>query len=192
MLFEIAKHVPQAFPYFNEMYGSISNMWVFGFNDIIRKIPSGVGVHQGDVVATWGYSMGTLPFFRKITHILNPPTIYRSIDNVKGVGVFFIDDGNTASTPSTTIEAIRYIKTKGKYYGYELNMKKGSLCMAKFPTNDLAMQHFNNLVSEGLDPEIIHMHPDNVSPEETFIAQENYGMKILLIYMKLKQAFILK
>ena len=170
MLFEIAKNRPRSYPHCKAIYGRVSNMWIFGFQDYIRKIPSGVGVHQGCVVANWCFSMSCYPFFKKLQSIL-------TVTN--GISMFYIDDGNSKSKPEATIEVIKYIKDNGKYYGYELNMAKGSLCMAKFSTNELAKQHYNALVSVGINPDIIHYHPNNVSAEEEYQARLQYGMKVL-------------
>jgi hypothetical protein len=115
MLYEIAKNRPRAYPHCKAMYGRESNMWIFGFEDFIRKIPCGAGVHQGDIIATWCYAMCIYPFFKKLQTILTL---------TKGVSMFYIDDGNTKSKPETTLEIIRYIKSYGKYYGYHLNMEK--------------------------------------------------------------------
>jgi hypothetical protein len=97
--------------------------------------------------------------------------------------MFYIDDGNVKSKPASTLEIIKYIKNNGKYYGYQLNMNKGSLCMAKFSNNDLAKQHYNALISEGLKSDIIHFHPDNLSIEEQYNGKSNYGMKVLGVHI---------
>jgi hypothetical protein len=56
--------------------------------------------------------------------------------------------------------------------------------MAKFPTNELAHQHYNALIAEGLNSDIIHYHPDNVSiVDEQYLSKLNYGMKILGVHI---------
>ena len=74
------------------MHGKVSSMWIFGFDDHIRRIPSGVGVHQGDIIATFCYSMCNHPFFKKLQSIM---------DQSDSASMFYIDDGNSKYKPKT-------------------------------------------------------------------------------------------
>jgi hypothetical protein len=59
-------------------------------------------------------------------------------------------------------------------------MDKGSYLMAKCDTDAEANERYNRLLAIGLDPKIIHIHPDNVAdPAETLIAAKQYGVEAM-------------
>jgi hypothetical protein len=142
-------------------------MFIYGFNDSIRTIESFEGVQQGCPLSTWAYSMALLPFLTNISNILNTP--------FNGITKAFVDDLIIAGKPTEMLNAIDYINTNGKYYGYNINFKKSKYLMGSSHLNNY-YEFIHSLNLKGFLPNDISLHPNLLTFENQI---HNYNFEIL-------------
>ena len=102
--------------------------------------------------------------------------------------MYYIDDGNIKSKPETTLEVIKYIKDNGKYYGYQLNTAKCSLCIAKFFTN--IFKFSNAVINEllGILKELL-IKQGYMIDSDTFIFIDDLRSKIRYCFIRDKYPY---
>jgi hypothetical protein len=166
------------------MYSSPSKMFIFGFNDSIKTIESFEGVQQGCPLSTWAYSMALLPFITNISSILKTP--------LDGIVKAFVDDLIIAGQPDQMLQAIDYINSNGKYYGYSINFKKSKYLMGISHINQYH-DFIHLLYLKGFLPETLLLHPSiplinhihnynfEISPQQ--FHSSNFGIKLLGTYI---------
>jgi hypothetical protein len=170
MMREILKHHPAILPFVRMIYGQNSKAWFIGQANGINFIDSSLGLHQGDVLASWLYSMGTLPFVQQISALLND---IPNDDFVK----FYFDDGTICADFDKMVKAIQLILRVGPSFGYRLNLKKGCYLMARCGRQEyLRRRHV--LVNLGLSPDIIRPHPADTVLTDV-IVNDQYGFDLL-------------
>jgi hypothetical protein len=152
-LSEVQKTFPDLVPFIRGIYGEDSKAWYRGCESGIDFIESREGFHQGDVLATWLYSLSIQPF------ILAAEQRLGETDLIK----FFVDDGNILADFDQLVECIQFILDEGSSFGYHLNKLKGSYLIGKCGSLQLAQQRRQVLVNMGFDSSIIHLHPDDLS-----------------------------
>jgi len=168
---EIRKHLPILLPLLKAKYGHSTHTWFYGLshNDI-KSIEVVEGISQGDIAATWMYCMAIHPFITGIKNILG----------TDGFVKFFIDDGNIGAYFQTMVNAIRYIQDEGPKYGFHMKRDKGSYLLGLCTTREEALHRSTVLVEQlGLNPNIIHIHPDNGSNSSSDDDHVRYGMNVL-------------
>jgi len=176
-LINIKKHVPHILPFVRAMYGNSSKAWYYGLKEGITHIDVDEGSTQGDVLGTFCYAMAINPFLQQMRAILGD----------QGFLAFFVDDGNVSADFDDMCRVLQFIEKEGSKYGYVINKQKGSYCLGKCDSYDTALERKDILISLGLSPDIIHIHPDNfpenVNNDIKESAKERYGMKVLGVYM---------
>jgi hypothetical protein len=148
-LSEVQKHFPDLLPFIRGVYGEDSRAWFHGCESGINYIASREGFHQGDVLATWLYSLSIQPF------IIAAEKTLGVTDFVK----FFVDDGNILADFDQLVSCLKCILTEGPSYGYQLNMLKGSYLIGKCGY-EVASQRKQILVDLGLSSHAFHNDAD--------------------------------
>ena len=176
-LINVRKHVPHILPFVRAMYGHSSKAWYYGLKEGITHIDVNEGSTQGDVLGTFCYAMAIHPFLQEMKRILGD----------QGFLAFFVDDGNVSADFDTMCAVLDYVDKEGAKYGYFINKDKGSYCMGKCGSYDIAVKRKQILINLGLLSDIIHIHPDDIPAhfnndvkESTF---NQYGMKVLGVFM---------
>jgi hypothetical protein len=163
---EMLKHHPAAIPFMRMLYGTKGHLWYHGLPEGIQPVSSEWGYQQGGAEANDGYCTATRPFHMALQDMLK---------NEPGLLAEYVDDLNAATDFQRMILLIEKVLELGPKYGYILRMDKGSYLMAKCDTDAEANERYNRLLAIGLDPNIIHIHPDNVAdPAEKLIAAKRY------------------
>jgi hypothetical protein len=96
-----------------------------------------------------------------------------------GLVRFFADDGTIGTSFSNMQTIIEHVVTAGPQYGYYLKKSKGAYLMGKTGDPGLARERKAALIAMGLNPSIIHIHPEDL-PQST---PDSYGAKILGSYI---------
>lgn len=167
-LLNIKKKFPAMLPFLRMIYGNSSNAWYYGLSSGIEDFKSSEGAQQGCVNGMWLYSMIIHPFLQGLHEILGN----------EGFVKFFADDGNIATTFDKMVQCIHYINTEGRKVGFYLNWDKGYYLMAKCDSIVIARERKQQLMSLGLNEQIIKIHPDD-DP----LYEADYGAKILGSYL---------
>jgi hypothetical protein len=153
------------------LYGTNGNLWYHGLPEGIQPVSSEWGYQQGGAEANDGYCTATRPFHMALQDILK---------NEPGLLAEYVDDLNAAADFERMIFLIGKVLELGPKYGYILRMDKGSYMMAKCDTDAEANERYERLLAIGLDPKIIHRHPDNVAdPGAKAIAAKQYGAETM-------------
>ena len=147
-LTEVSSHFPIIMPFLRRLYGHTSKGWFFSNPDAI-PINSTQGFHQGCVLASWLFCVGMDPFYKNIQHILNNTGFVKCI----------IDDMNISAPFAEMIEALSYVKNSGPKFGFHLKSSKGKYLLGRCGSLIEAKRRKEILVSYGLDPDVILIHP---------------------------------
>lgn len=192
-----------AFPLVKWVYNWMGNQFFFREGQL-AEIPSVTGFHQGDVLGSWCYIMTIQSLLLGLAnHLLLTFPAY-SMDQIRAMIFFFVDDGNLCGPHEVIVEAVRYIKAHGPEYGYNIKPSKGGYLVGKCATAEEALARYTTLTSEAggvaLGTHTVHLHPDNIEEAVTYdldlplkYQQEDlstpqqrsqaYGVKILGAYI---------
>ncbi len=177
-LFETMTNLPFMFPFTKFLYGSESSTWFHGMNDGIQNIRCQEGSQQGCNLGNFLCGMAFLPFIRSLSSVI------REKNEEAAFTKFFVDDGNVFCPFETMCNAIEHMTSQGRCYGYNMNMGKSVYLMGRCGSFQAAQDRKNLLISYGLSPENIHIHPSDYelsSLDDSFqsVFREKYGAKVL-------------
>lgn len=195
----ISESFKMAFPLLRWVY-CYMGMQFFFRDGHMEQIPSVIGFHQGDVLGTWCYIMTIQPLLESLADHLQETFPHYPMEVIRMMIFFYVDDGNLCGPHELLVEAIRYIRDKGRKYGYIIKPNKGGYLIGKCDTAQEAIERYNTLTSpeEGIElgTNIVHIHPDNLEEAEAdgvelplkysegeltdpLKRQQAYGVKIL-------------
>jgi hypothetical protein len=179
-LLTIKEHFPSALPLLLDMYLEESNGWLFGLTDGIAPIKSSEGFHQGDVLATWAYSMGIQPLIKRISETIRNEFIERFGERIvlQILIKFYVDDGNISAPHEIMVRIIELFYEWGPQFGYKIKNNKGKYLLGK-TGSALADRRKEFLVDQfGISPSIIIAHPDDITSNDV-VQDAIYGANIL-------------
>jgi len=174
-LSEILDNYPSLFPLMRDMYLHPSQGFVFGHPTGIKYIVAEEGLHQGDVLGTWGYIMTIQPMLEGLSTMVRSEFGDEMVSLVK----FYVDDGNIAAPHHIMVRIIEFLKTEGPKYGYKIKATKGKYLVGVCESYQAAQVRKQHLMQLGLSESIIVLHPQN----DTTVAECDYGLKILGSYV---------
>ena len=170
----VQKQCPQIFPFLRMLYGKPGTVWYYGMEDNIREIQNEEGFLQGDSLAPWAYILTIHPFLKAMQEKIGSAATI----------MFYVDDGNIAADFDTMLQTITFIEQEGPRYGYMLKKNKGSYLLGKCTDAATAQARKDALLQLGFHPDIIHIHPENVSdPDKVTEYDSNYGVNVLGSYI---------
>jgi hypothetical protein len=172
---QVQRCFPEASPLVDALYGNSSQCFYMSDSGIV-SINSNEGCHQGCRIAPWFYSVGVNPLLEKVEVEINEGNSGNP-NFVKGL----MDDIKIAADFEAICRGLRIIISEGPSVGYFLNNLKTDVMLGSCGGNiALAIAQKEKLISEfNLDPENIHIHPDDVEETLKEITSKCYGLKIL-------------
>jgi len=120
-LTQVKNHFPGILPFLSSMYMEESNCWFHGKTDMIDKIRSDEGFHQGDVLSSWLYVLSLQP----LLHLIDERVKAKFGQDCHYAQYWYIDDGTIIAPRDIMLEIIQVIRDEGPRFGYHINLNKG-------------------------------------------------------------------
>ena len=174
-LLETLQNFAGLYPFMRDMYKDPSNGFVFGHPSRITSVISEEGLHQGDVLGTWGYIMAIQPMLEDLHTQLRS----KFGDEVEALVKFYVDDGNIAAPHHVMLFILDFLRAEGPKYGYKIKPTKGKYLLGSCLDLEEAKRRKQALVEKGLSPSIIVLHPS----DDSGVATLEYGVKMLGSYV---------
>ena len=177
---EVKTYFPQFLPFLREMYLTESTAWFHGLPDSIHKIRSQLGYHQGDVLASWLYQLGNMPFIKRIDDLISQA--HQGQEGNNRTQKWYVDDGTFAAPPAIMNTIIETIVAEGGPYGYSVNFNKGGYLLSRYDTLEQAVEvqvQLNERYQIPLDR--IQVHPYNNAEDANL--KLKYGIEVLGCYI---------
>ncbi len=168
---EVLHNYPALFPLMRDMYLDSSKGFVFGHPAGIKSVDSKEGLHQGDVLGTWGYIMTAQPLIEDLLAMLVRDFGEHAVTLVK----FYVDDGNIAAPHDIMVRIIEFLQSEGPKYGFKIKPDKGRYLLGRCGSWQVAEQRKHSLLALGLQTKVICIHPD----DDASVRPEEYGAVIL-------------
>jgi hypothetical protein len=149
-LINIRKEIPTILPFVRAMYGHSSKAWYHGLKSGVTHIDVAEGSTQGDVLGTFCYAMAIQPFLQQMKDIMGEQCFL----------TFFVGVGNLSADFDTMCKILQFIEKDGSKFGFSINKNKGSYCLGKCDSYQIAIQRKQKLIDMGLSSDIIHIRPD--------------------------------
>ena len=152
-------------------YKEVRSAGYHGLPEGIEKTHQAEGTTAGGGECSWVYEMGARPLIRKLVEVMSE----------EGLVKFLIDDGTFGANFDTLCRVVDLINSDGGKYGYVLNLNKGAYLLASTINFEEAVRRKEILIGKGLNPEVIHIHPNSVNECVALkeVCERTYGSKLL-------------